>query len=188
MFELLSNIFGMWIGKDMNYFFSYPYIYIVMLLLWGYVIIRNNSIKNSLLIILLMGGLFLYNYVMTDIMHLTYIPFINILFTAIVFLLLLFRSFPFFIISLLFVLHYYLFSYSLSTVFLKNAGISLLGSLIFYAIYYFLNRRLVLDDRKLISEQYTKTGYFVPDICLLNIVYLVVFFAGLINTVSSKII
>lgn len=188
MFELLSNIFGMWIGKDMNYFFSYPYIYIVMLLLWGYVIIRNNSIKNSLLIILLMGGLFLYNYVMTNIMHLTYIPFINILFTAIVFLLLLFRSFSFFIISLLFVLHYYLFSYLLSTVFLKNVGISLLGSLIFYAIYYFLNRRLVLDDRKLISEQYTETGYFVPDICLLNIVYLVVFFAGLIYTVSSKII
>lgn len=172
----------------MNHFFSYPYIYIVMLLLWGYVIIRNNSIKNGLLIVALMGGLFLFNYVMAGIVHLVYIPFINILFAGIVFLLLLFRSFSFFIISLFFAFHYYLFSYPLPTTFFPSVGISFLGSLIFYAVYYVLNRKLVLDNRKLISEQYTKTGYFVPDICLLNIVYLIIFFVSLIYAISGKII
>lgn len=178
----------MWIGESMECLFSYPYIYILMLLLWAYVIVRNNSIKNSALIIILIGILFALNYGISVFLDIPYIPYFNIIFAGVVFLSFLFGSLSFFFVSLFCLVQYCLFSCSFSNSLIMNLSIIFLSSIFLYIVYYALYRKLTFDNRQLISEQYTRNGYFMPDICLLNMVHLLIFIIGLIYIMGCRII
>ena len=164
-----------WIGKEFIELLSNIYVYIPLIITSLIVIIRNNSIKSSLLLTVFIVGLIVlvaYTLVPLKIADIVEIQSLSRVLAIVVsintFSICLFRS-RFF--SIVLVILVGLILLTLSGLFLLHLFEFIVGiveSLVFYSIYKLVSKKLSLSDNTWISQQYTRSGYALTDIQLLS--------------------
>ena len=166
-----------WIGKEFIELLSNIYVYMPLIITSLIVIIRNNSIKSSLLLtVIIIGLIVLVAYTLVplkilfaDIVEIQSLSRVLAIVVSInTFSICLFRS-RFF--SIVLVILVGLILLTLSGLFLLHLFEFIVGiveSLVFYSIYKLVSKKLSLSDNTWISQQYTRSGYALADIQLLS--------------------
>ncbi len=164
-----------WIGKGLIQSLSCLFMYIPILLILFYVIAKNSSLRSCILLISILTVLIVFNVLLPFICINSLETFDNfswpicLVISLCTFFSLLFRSRSFLAI-LLFeaaLLSILFFSYAISH--WIYIAVSCGSAIIFYALFFLLDRKIFKREKHWITEQYTSSGFSISDISLLNV-------------------
>lgn len=184
---VVQGYIDLWIGKRFLESLSYIYYYIPAFLMWVILILRNNSLKKASLLFcilacLLLSGSVLLRVLSTfSIFHATSSSLTVVWVTSfIVFSLLLFKCKSFFFITLLEVL-LTLVWYANSFPYFIEILFACILSYLFYRMFYICCKKFALETSNFwITEQYTRSGYLISDIHILNSIVILTYFLNLL--------